>query len=88
MNALSAGEEEREREGEAERERVQLVTDSVGNESSQFASLIGELAPFAHLNVCLFFNARNFLAVEDSAGALWLGKKVFADGLSHLEFML
>ena len=77
-----------------EREKItqQLMTDSVGNMSSQFVLLIGGLAQFAHFSVCFFFspflfnNMCNFLAAEDSVDAFWLEQKVFAYGLCKLEF--
>lgn len=71
MDDLSTeGERERERWGVAQ----QLVTDSVGDLSSQFVLLIGELAQFAHFKVCLS-NTCNFLAAEDSAGAFLIDTK-------------
>lgn len=67
---------------EREREPQQLVTDAVGDVSSQFVLLIGGLAQFAHFKV-YFSNTCNFLAAEDSAGAFWFERKVFAYGLSN-----
>lgn len=65
----------------------QLVTDPVGNASSQFVLLIAGLAEFAHYKVHLS-NMIYSLAAEDSAGALWPEKKVFADGLSNFKLTL
>lgn len=64
-------------EGGREREvgvAQQLVTDSVGDLSSQFVLLIGELAQFAHFKVCLS-NTCNFLAAEESAGTFLIDLK-------------
>lgn len=80
MDGLSTEGEEREKERERRGVAQQLVTDSVGDLSSQFVLLIGELAQFAHFKVCLSSTC-NFLAAEESAGAFLIDLKVFACGL-------